>query len=110
MKKLLIFLLLASSAAARDITLIWDANPPSEKVTSYIIMKKLPDGKWEKIGETSKTELTIPNFPDQETIVAAYAVNDSGISPPSDELTVGVTPSIPKGMKVRVVVTIEASN
>ena len=33
----LVALLLAQAAAAKDVTLAWDANPPEENVTGYVV-------------------------------------------------------------------------
>src|SRR6478752_315267 len=111
MKPLLKFLLLfcclllsTGLAWARDVTFAWDPNPAAENVTEYRL-ERWDGDRWEVMGRVIDlgpglaTQLRVPDFPNGETKIRAFALNVHGESDPSQELTIPSVPSKPEGLR-----------
>lgn len=113
MKTTLILLLTACLAHARPATFEWEANPPADKVTSYRL-ERWDGAAWVSMGTTldnpatpepdAPLQLVVPDFPDAETRVRAFAINIASESLPSDELTVPKRPGPPGKLRIKIAI------
>lgn len=105
---LLIGLFASPAARAATVEFEWDANPPTDEVTSYILFERLPDGTARKVVETKGpvTTATGDFAPGRHTV---YVVARSGTaqSEPSDPLTF---PVLSKPGTPRLKVTLQTSD
>jgi hypothetical protein len=56
-------------------------------------------GRVTGVGEGLPTQLRVPDFPNGETRIRAFAINIHGESDPSQELTIPPVPSAPQGLR-----------
>lgn len=80
---LLASVLLALPCSAREISLIWDANPPEDEVTHYVIYE-LTGAGWAKIGESESTMFVVGDRQPGRYEFAITAVSFWGESARSD--------------------------
>lgn len=109
MKTIIALLLTTLSVLSADIRVTWDANPPADNVTNYIVSWGGALGSYTR-HENAGTNIThiLTNVPTTgSSYVIVRAQNTAGISVPSDPATIpgrGTPPSKPTGVRVQVVV------
>lgn len=109
--------LLAGSAQA-EVTLAWDANPPAEKVTGYVVHHGPQSRAYTQsvdVGNVTQTTVDVP----AGTFLAVTAYNAAGLSSDySDEVQAPAVPTPPAvsaavtdglGRRVTVTVTVEGA-
>lgn len=108
MKALLILLLLAIQARAVTVAFEWDANPPADAVTGYVLFEALPNGDSRKLAEVdSKTLTASGDFTGGKHSVYVIARSGGIESPPSDPVSFTV-PGKPGTPRIKVVLQTSA--
>jgi len=109
MKRILACLFaLALAAAAANVTLTWDPNPPSEDVEVYRLYEVV-DGTNTLVAEVdgATNVVTVPNVTPGRHEYVLTAVNIWGESDASDPAITPSPATAPKTFKVTLVITVE---
>lgn len=92
---LILSLITAAVAQAKEITIVWDSSPAAEQVTAYKIYELVQVG-WTEIGETSTPRFVVGDRPPGRYEFAVTAVNFWGESVRSESVTTPTAPpSVP---------------
>lgn len=76
--------LLTCCAGGAECKLVWNANPPEDKVTKYLIRVEDFSGAFTATAETAETSVTIPFVPRKtQLIITVVAINSVGPSAPA---------------------------
>jgi hypothetical protein len=96
---ILLFWLIGIAALGASITLVWDANDPTEQVTGYNLYEK-SGTNWVKVATTTNTTHTLDVQPGVHVFVVT-ATNFWGESPFSSTAETPKTNQAPGGVKVK---------
>jgi hypothetical protein len=88
MKKLFLILSLFLVGYAQAVSLVWDASPTNELVTSYKVYK-IKGNNSTLVGTTTATTFNVDKFiSGSRTVFCVTAVNALGESPQSSKVTI----------------------
>ena len=92
-----------------QVTLVWDANDPSEGVTGYQVLERLGTAEpflYMSVATTTETQFTFPSIASGEHTMVVVAMRGKEISAPSNSVLIPAALTNPQNLRVTVTFTV----